>query len=140
MSHASIFMEKSVMPTLSDAAKVVPNFDDWKTLMDCVFANYPPAIEEWKMPAKSYGWSFRLKDKKRNIIYFVPHDDRFTVGFVFGQNATDAVLAHPNIPFEWKKLLLEAKVYVEGRVLSIEVYNNEPITAICEIIKIKIAN
>lgn len=140
MDHASIFMEKTVQPSLADAAKVVPNFADWKALMDCVYAHYPNATEEWKIPAKSYGWSFRLRDKKRNIIYFVPHDDRFTVAFVFGQNATDAVLAHPGIPFEWKKLLLEAKVYAEGRVLSIEVYNNEHIAAICELIKIKIGH
>ena len=131
-------MEKNVVPTLSDAAKVVPNFNDWKTLMDCVYAHYPQATEEWKMPAKSYGWSFRLRDKKRNIIYFVPHDDRFNVAFMFGQAATDAVLAHPDIPFEWKKLLLEAKVYVEGRGLNIEVHNSQQIAAIEELIKIKI--
>jgi hypothetical protein len=140
MSHASIFMEKSVQPTLDDVAKVVPNYADWKTLSQCVVDNYPKALEEWKIPAKSYGWSYRLKDKKRNILYLVPHDDRFTVGFVFGQAATDEVLAHPEIPFEWKKMLIEAKVYVEGRVLSIEVYDSEPIPAICELINIKIRN
>jgi hypothetical protein len=140
MDHASIFMEKSVVPTLEDASQVVPNFADWKTLMDCVLEHSPQAVAEWKIPAKSYGWSFRLRDKKRNIIYFVPHDDRFTIGFVFGQVATDAVLAHPEIPFEWKKTLIEAKVYAEGRVLGIEVYNSEPVAAIKELIKIKIKN
>jgi hypothetical protein len=138
MSHASFFLEKNVQPTLDDVSHVVPNFTDWKYLMDCVYKHYPKASEEWKIPMKSFGWGFRLRDKKRNIIYLTPHNDRFTVSFMFGQAATDDILAHPDIPYEWKKLLIEAKVYVEGRGLSIEVTNSEFLSAIEELIKIKI--
>lgn len=53
---------------------------------------YPNGLEEWNYPGKKYGWSYRIKDKKRAIIYFLPRENYFKVAFVFGQKATDIVL------------------------------------------------
>ncbi|MDO9254375.1 MAG: DUF3788 family protein [Bacteroidales bacterium] len=37
----------------------------WIEIRDYVFQKYPDAVEEWNTPEKNYGWSFRVKDKKR---------------------------------------------------------------------------
>jgi len=53
-------------------------------IRDRVYEKYPEGFEEWNFPGKKYGWSFRIKDKKRAIVYLLPGDDAFMVAFVFG--------------------------------------------------------
>ncbi|MBI9068622.1 MAG: DUF3788 family protein [Salinivirgaceae bacterium] len=53
---------------------------------------YPEAVEHWNYSGKKYGWGFRLKDKKRAIIYLIPQDSYFLVAFVFGKIATEQAL------------------------------------------------
>jgi hypothetical protein len=137
----SIFMEKLVKPSLRDVEKTNPaSFHLWKELMEYISANYPEIAEEWTHSGKNYGWSFRLRSKKRVVMYFTPLDNSFRVAFSLGQAATNAVLAHTVIPFEIKKELLEAQVYMEGRGLRIEVNNHDQLPFIKEIIKIKMDN
>ena len=57
----------------------------WTVLRDFVFFKYPNAIEECNFPGKNYGWSFRIKDKKRAIIYLLPRDGFFKVAFVLAK-------------------------------------------------------
>ena len=137
----SIFMEKLIQPTLSDVEKTNPkSFHLWKELMEFINVHYPAIAEEWTHSGKNYGWSFRLRSKKRVVMYFTPLDGSFRVAFSLGQFATDAVIADPAIPFEIKKELLEAQVYMEGRGLRIEVSGEEQLPVIKEIIKIKMDN
>jgi hypothetical protein len=141
MLKPGCFLEKAVQPSVSDVEKVIPRlFPLWKELMCYISDNYPEISEEWCHSGKKYGWSFRLRSKKRVVMYFTPLDDCFRVAFALGQAATDAVLSHPDVPFEWKKELLEATVYMEGRGLRIEVNDSAFLPVIKEIIKIKMAN
>jgi len=140
MLKPSIFIEKAVHPMLHDVEAIVPNFLLWKELMQHVYENFPDVIEEWSHSGKNYGWSFRLRSKKRVVMYFVPLEDCFRVAFALGQAATDAILAHPNIPFEYKKELMETTVYREGRGLRITVIDQKIIHVIKDIIDIKMAN
>ena len=61
-------------------------------MSDFTKKQYPEAIEEWNFSSEKFGWSFRLKDKKRVLIYLLPRDQYFKVAFVFGDKATDAIL------------------------------------------------
>jgi hypothetical protein len=137
----SIFMEKLVQPTPGDVEKTNPaGFHLWKELMDFIVANYPSIAEEWSHSGKNYGWSFRLRSKKRVVMYFTPLDNSFRVAFALGQAATDALLINPTIPPELKKELLEAPVYMEGRGLRIEITSVEQLPIVKEIIKLKMEN
>lgn len=138
MLKPSYFTEKAVQPSISDVEKVLTGmFHLWKELMDYIDTHYPEISEEWCHSGKKYGWSFRLRSKKRVVMYFTPLEGSFRVAFALGQAAVDAVLAHPDVPFEWKKELLEATVYMEGRGLRIGVNDSTFIPVIKEIIKIK---
>jgi hypothetical protein len=68
MDH-SIFMDKSVRPA-KDVLKgaLGEQYILWKEIRDRVIQKYPDGIEEWNFPGKKYGWSFRIKDKKRLIL------------------------------------------------------------------------
>src|SRR5512141_3318202 len=49
--------------------------------------------EEWAFSASAAGWSLRLKDGKRVIVYMTPQEGRFLVSFALGEKAVAAARA-----------------------------------------------
>jgi hypothetical protein len=94
-------------------------------------------VEEWKYSGKKFGWSFRINDKKRVIVYLLPREAYFKVAFVFGQKATDAIV-NSTISDTIKHELLSAKAYAEGRGIRIDVRGAEVLEDIRNLIEIKL--
>ncbi len=140
MDDISIFQDKTITPTDNDLVeKLDSTYNLWIQLQNFVLSKYPDGLSEWNYPGKKYGWSFRIKDKKRAIIYFLPRDKYFKVAFVFGQKATDIVLTSDIFP-EIKTELMQARKYAEGRGIRIDIINNLRIPDIKKLIEIKLAN
>jgi len=138
--ETSIFMDLSKKPETADLEIPLGNtFPFWQEISDFVFAKYPAAIEDWHVSVKKYGWGFRLKDKKRAIIYLSPREGFLRVTMVFGQKATDQILSS-EISADIKEELLNSKVYVEGRVIRLEIQDTTLLNDIKKLIEIKIAN
>lgn len=138
--ETSIFMDLTKTPKSIDL--VIPlakTFDIWTEIRRFVFEKYPAAVEEWHVSVKKYGWGFRIKDKKRAIIYLSPREGFFRVTMVFGQKATDQILAS-DISQQIKEELMDSKVYMEGRVISLEVLDDTHLYDIKKLILIKITN
>jgi len=134
----SIFTNKAEIPDDSLLRTALGNlFEEWMNLREYVFAVYPKAIEEWNFPGQKYGWSFRIKDKKRAIIYLLPRDKYFLVAFVFGEKATKDAF-NSNITSEIKTIIESARVYAEGRGFKIEVRDAAIIEDIKTLIDIKL--
>ena len=134
--EASIFTNKSIVPLDDDliyALKKTAKF--WFDLKNTVYQLYPKATDEWSY--SKYGWSYRIKDNKRAIIYLLPRDKFFKVAFVFGQSAYFEIIER-DISNEIKNELKLAKVYAEGRGIRIDVIDNSKIEDIKKLIKIKI--
>ncbi|MBW8333510.1 MAG: DUF3788 domain-containing protein [Prolixibacteraceae bacterium] len=140
MDDLSIFQDKANVPTDRDLAdKLGSTYNLWIQIKEFVFEKYPKAIAEWNYSGIKYGWNFRIKDKKRAIIYFLPRDNYFKVAFVFGQKATDFILESEISP-EIKNDLEQATKYAEGRGIRIDVKDNLILTDIKKLIEIKLAN
>jgi hypothetical protein len=136
----SIFMDLSKIPeTTYLAFPLGKTYPIWKEIRDFVIEKYPAAIEEWHVAVKKYGWGFRIKDKKRAIIYLSPREGFFLVAMVFGQKATDQIL-NSDISANIKEELMNSKVYMEGRVIRCEIHDNTYIDDIKKLVEIKIAN
>src|SRR5512133_3168606 len=136
----SIFTDKSKIPTEKDIEGALgESYPLWLRISDHVLSLYPVASPEWSYPGPKYGWSFRIKDKKRVIIYLLPRDKYFKVAFVFGQKAFDEIMLC-NISSEIKTALSEAKVYAEGRGIRIDVTGPEILSEIRMLIEIKLRN
>jgi hypothetical protein len=135
----SIFTDKSKTPSIEEIKNLGDEyFDLWREICDYVLEMYPSAVAEWNYPGAKYGWSFRIKDKKRAIIYLLPRDEFFKVAFVFGKKAFDKIMNSDICEFI-KKDISEAKAHVEGRGISIDV-NIEIIPDLKKLIQIKINN
>jgi hypothetical protein len=136
----SLFDDKSKQPTEQMLTKALgKHYQLWKDIAKYVVEKYPKAIEEWKYPGVKYGWSFRLKDKKRNIIYMGPRDGFIMVAFIFGDKGVDAV-QESSLPQSIKDELRNAKKYVEGRVLRLQVRTKSDVANIKTLVDIKLAN
>jgi len=134
----SIFDDKSTVPDKTTVTKVLrKNGKLWQEIVEFVFQKYPEANQEWKYPGKNFGWSFRLKDKKRIIIYLTPQKGYFITALVFGEKAVSEVL-ESGVSGEIKEMLLKAKKYIEGRGIRIEVKNSKPVKDIKKLIEIKL--
>jgi hypothetical protein len=136
----SVFTDKKNIPNTDDLIDKLGNtYQLWQLLADYVHLKYPTALDEWNFSGEKYGWSFRIKDKKRAIIYLLPRDKFFKVAFVFGQKATDSI-QQSNVSQLIKVELDAAKVYAEGRGIRIDLVNDNFINDVFELIDIKIAN
>jgi hypothetical protein len=134
----SVFTNKAEIPDdFLLSAALGDLFGTWMNIREYVFGVYPKATEEWNLPGQKYGWSFRIKDKKRAIIYLLPRDKYFLVAFVFGEKATKDAL-ESNIASEIKHTIESAKVYAEGRGFRIEVRNPTSVEDIKKLIDIKL--
>jgi hypothetical protein len=136
----SIFLDKIPIPDASMLTVALgKSFPFWNSLHDIVFQKYPGAIEEWNYTGAKYGWSYRIKDKKRAILYLLPRKDYFKVAFVFGQKATDQIL-DSNVSDFIKNELKEARVYAEGRGIRIDIKDASMIKDIEFLIEVKLAS
>ncbi|MDR2680411.1 MAG: DUF3788 domain-containing protein [Tannerella sp.] len=135
----SVFTDKELAPN-DEILKISlgATYKFWQTFVDYVHSVYPKSVEEWSF-SKSGGWSFKIKDSKRAIIYLLPRDGFFKVAFVFGQKATDEVLKS-KVATAIKTELESAKVYAEGRGIRIEVKDGKVINDVKDLINIKLEN
>lgn len=132
--------DKAREPTDADVAEVLadasPLWDDLKSLMASQFY---PLSEDWTFSGKKWGWSLRLKHKKRAVLYMTPSTGFFFVGFALGEKAVAA--AHDSdLPQNLLKLIDESQKYAEGRAVRLEVRSAADLDDIASIAAIKMAN
>jgi len=133
---SSVFQDKAKKPEREDLKTALgKNFDLWDEIIKFVIKSHEDAFEEWNF-SKS-GWSCRIKDKKRAIIYLMPYEKYFMSSFVFGEKAVQSAL-QSNISDEIKDTIKSAKVYAEGRGVRIEVRNKKAADDMKELVRIKL--
>ncbi|HBH22915.1 MAG TPA: hypothetical protein DDY13_05770 [Cytophagales bacterium] len=138
MSDLSIFTDKQQIPNDQELSKALgPTYPLWQQIEAMVMQHYPSGKMEWNYPGKKYGWSYRIKDKRRAILYFLPREGYFKVAFVFGQKATDEIIAS-GVNDIVKEELASARVYAEGRGVTIKVEDEALFPDIERLVEIKL--
>ncbi len=134
----SVFTDKKVIPdTLALKKALGKTFKFWEELEEFAKQLYPDAICDWNYSGNKFGWSYRISDKKRVIIYLLPRQGFFKTAFVFGQKATDVILVS-DVSENIKTEIKNAKVYAEGRGIRMDIKNAEEVNDQKTLIKIKI--
>ena len=139
MDH-SAFMEKNVRPREADLIGVLGRARKlWDELRELVASDFTSLDEEWVYSGKNYGWSLRLKQKKRAILYMTPLEKYFRVSFAFGEKAV--VAAHQSkLPSTLLKIIDEAPRYPEGRALRLEIRKKTDVRFAVMLAGIKMSN
>ncbi|MBL0356579.1 MAG: DUF3788 family protein [Chitinophagaceae bacterium] len=117
----SIFIDKKNTPSEKDLVNALGDSAHlWQAVIDFVYRQYPRVVSEWNYSGEKYGWCFRIKDKKRAIVYLLPRNRFFKVAMLFGGRAFEDI--KKSSVSEYIKTELEAaKVYTEGRRIRLEV-------------------
>ena len=135
----SIFTDKNNEPMPHDLEQALGNTAQiWKNLEGFTKECAPAAVAEWKFTGEKYGWSYRVKDGKRNLIYLLPRDRYFKAAFVFSPKATIRVI-DSTVSEAVKTVLMAAKPYAEGRGIRIDVKDLSNFEDIRKLITIKVS-
>jgi len=136
--HANAFIGKTRQPSGEDvAAALGPAKAVWDQLMGRLAADCNLVVAEWNSYSPKYGWSLRLKVKKRNILHFSPHLGCFSVAFIFGERAMEAARQSP-LPRKVAGLVAEGKRYPEGTAVRFDTVGARDIPAIVKLASIKL--
>jgi hypothetical protein len=135
----SVFEDKADMPDDEAlAAALGKTHSLWTKIREHLAKEFDPLRPEWKFYSKKYGWTLKVQHKKRTILYLTPLDGGFRIAFVFGDRAVAAV-EESTVPETVKEQLRNARKYVEGRGLRIEVKSAKDVKTVKELIHIKMA-
>lgn len=135
----SIFIDRNRIPQDNDLKSALgATFEFWHQVKAFTAGSHKGSIEEWNFPGEKYGWSFRIKDKKRVIVYLFPRDGFFKIAMAYGPRAFETILKS-TVSDRIKEELSAAKAYAEGRGIRIEVRDKQILEEIFELIKIKIS-
>jgi len=130
----SVFEEKPTEKELELA--LGPALRTWAEIKEYVMSKNLNLIDEWHTSGKKYGWTYRIKDRKRAIIYFIPLEQSFKLGFVLGKKATEKAL-QSDISTEMKQIIRAAPVYAEGRGFRIDLQEISNMEDIKTLVRIK---
>ena len=121
MDDISSFTDKGHEPTPQELAeKLGDSRQWWNEICAYVIDKYPKALPEWNFPGAKYGWSFRMRDKRRAIVYLLPREGFFKVAFVFGDKAVESIL-DSTVSTSIKERLQAARKYAEGRGIQLSI-------------------
>lgn len=87
----SAFDDKAAPPRKTELAKMLGRTGaHWDALRARMGDEFEPLAEDWNFAGQKWGWSLRLKHKKRAIVYLTPCRRFFLAGFALGEKAVKA--------------------------------------------------
>ena len=136
----SILTDKSHIPDdRALGAALGPSFRIWKDLRSAIDSAYGPVTPEWKHYGAKSGWTLKLLRGKRNLFFLIPGKGKFTIAFMFGDRAVDAI-TESSLPKSLIAAVKGARRYVEGRGLRVEVKSRRAAARVLKLVDIKVHN
>jgi hypothetical protein len=136
----NVFSDKSAKPDEQSVLKALGTSGKyWLGIRKYAEESFGPLTEEWKYYSPKYGWTMKLLSKKRNLLFFVAMDGSFRVAFVFGDKAV-AAIEKSDLPKEVIDEIRNAKKYVEGTGLRLEVKDAKSAEIVKRLIQMKVEN
>ena len=109
----------------------------WCGIIKTVEAAANPVEQTWKPSKAEFGRICLLQHRKRTLLYLTPDKEKVTVAIVLGERAYHLAVGS-TLPDRIKKLLSEARPYAEGRGIRFPVCSASEISAVDQLVKIKL--
>lgn len=117
--------------TLGSAAEL------WSALLQHAHLSCGSLSELWNHSGAKFGWSLRLRQKERVILYLTPQRGAFLVGLVLGERAARSAEAG-SLPPLALAALRGAPKYAEGRGIRLSVTSHATLEAVRALIAFKL--
>lgn len=132
--------DRSQVPDEDALSRVLGRaWEHWESLLAGVQSSDDRWSGEWNFGGPKYGWSLRLKQGRRTIVYLIPGTGRFLVGFVLGEMAVRSALEAGLSPAV-VDLIQGAPKYAEGRGFRLEVKSRSGVEQAKKLAAIKAAS
>ena len=141
MDYTNAFLGKTDEPTEADVAAALGSTAKlWNGFIQWMAEKQGITAQEWKgIVVRKYGWSMRLKQKARNIVYLGPGKGCFMVSFVLSDKAL-AQAKREDLPQAVQDVLSNAPRYPEGNGVRLIVHCAADLDPIRKIAAVKIAS
>ncbi|HLP09289.1 MAG TPA: DUF3788 family protein [Opitutaceae bacterium] len=120
------------------AAALGPTASAWRLLVEDLEFDFPGLKQEWKPTKLEFGRVCLLKHKARTLVYLIPRQGDFEASVVLGPRAVILALAG-DLPASTKRLIEEAKPYVEGRSIRFPVSSLAQVDLVRRLVACKVA-
>ena len=110
----------------------------WSSAIGKAFERVPQLAEEWHFAGPKVGWSLRLVDGDRIVVYLTPEKGAFRVGLVLGGKAV-AAAREAGLTAAAAAILDAAPKYAEGHGVRFNIAAHEDIAPFEELLSIKLA-
>jgi hypothetical protein len=135
--ETSFFKDKLEKPTDDMVAGVLGSAtSNWNNLRERIAARINPLSEEWTFSGKNYGWTLRLKQKKRAVLYMTPLKGYFRVSFAMGDKAARTA-QKADIPRPVLEIIEKATRFPEGRAVRMEIRKKTDLPVVEKLAAIK---
>lgn len=109
----------------------------WSTVIEQSASQCAGLVEVWHFAGPKFGWSLRLKQKDRVMLYLTPCAEHFLAGLVIGTKA--AALAQGSLSKAAIAVLDAAPRYAEGIGVRIPVSSAADVRVVRQLFAIKVA-
>lgn len=134
------FIGHTAQPTAAELASALGTTAGlWQNLLDWLATEHGAGAKEWKSISPKYGWSLRVKLKKRTIVYMGPCNGCFRVALVLGNKAVEAA-RRSNLPEGVMEAIDHATHYAEGTGVALFLKRAGDLAAVKQLVPIKLAN
>ncbi|MFI5181921.1 MAG: DUF3788 family protein [Thermoanaerobaculia bacterium] len=111
----------------------------WHALIDHVTAGNRRVTPLWHFAGSRFGWSFRLKQDDRILLYLIPQQGHFLASIVLGEKAVHAAQACHDSE-DLLALIEAAPRYAEGRGIRLQVSTGKHVKAVEQLLAFKVAS
>ena len=137
---SSIFSDKLIKPDEQKLVEALQNtYKLWEEIRKYIRSEFGETVEEWKYYNSKSGWILKSFYKKRNLFFFTPCEEYFRISFAYGEKAVTEI-EKSNLPDKIIEEIKNARKYMEGKGLRVEVKNRKDVDIIKKLVDIKIRN
>jgi hypothetical protein len=108
----------------------------WEAAIDLAREGSPRVVEAWHFAGPKTGWTLRLVDGARILVYLTPGEGDFRVGLVLGKKAV-AAAREAGLSKAAAKTIDAAPAYAEGHGVRFQVASNADMRVFRELLAIK---
>jgi hypothetical protein len=139
-TFTNAFIGKPEEPTRHELAVALGKTQAlWDQLLADLAKEFHIDLQVWHCYSRKAGWSMRLKNGKRTILYLSPCRGGFRASFALGDQALTAA-RQSGLPVRVVRMINEAKRYSEGTPVRIAVKGPKDIPVIKKLTAAKLQN
>jgi hypothetical protein len=137
---ASAFSAKVRAPDDEELrAALGDSYAAWQWFLNLLDTRIGDLVSVWGHAGERYGWSLRVRQGKRVLVYLTPQRRQFLASLALGEKAVAAARA-ARLPVAVLRVIEASPRYAEGRGVRFAIKSERQLDALARLVEIKSRN